>query len=281
MRAANANTVLEALNQGARSAADLGRALGVSQPTISRLLAPLLRGQQVLRIGATRSARYARVQLLPESGADHWPIYRVDARGAPQPWGTLYWLVADQSFVTLHADAQANRELQRLYEGLPYFLQDQRPAGFMGRNVPQRYPELNLPQRVVDWTDTHYLRYLTQQGWDAVSDLIVGDDALNRFLASEVQAMPAAHTPCTLRAASRYRYCGWLAGVIGAWRASQVCNGGQCRRRHRTATDQIFAAQTHRHRSALVGFAGGRAPRACCAARCRLFSLRIAGASAQ
>jgi serine/threonine protein kinase HipA of HipAB toxin-antitoxin module len=49
--------------------------------------------------------------------------------------------------------------------------------------VPRRYPELNLPQRVVDWTDDHYLRYLTQRGADSVSDLILGDEAFNRYLA--------------------------------------------------------------------------------------------------
>ena len=64
-------------------------------------------------------------------------------------------------------------------DGLPYFLQDQRPAGFLGRGVPQRFPELALPQRVTDWSDDHYLRYLTQRGSDSVSDLVLGDAALD------------------------------------------------------------------------------------------------------
>lgn len=192
MPAADTSAVLQALSQGARSAAQLGQALGVSQPTMSRLLAPLLRDHRVLRLGAGRSARYARVQTIPELGASHWPIYRVDAQGQPQAWATLHWLVAGQCHVEMLATVSATRELHGLHDGLPYFLQDQRPAGFMGRNVPQRYPELLLPQRVVDWTDVHYLRYLTQQGWDAVSDLIVGDAALNRFLSSTINAIPAA-----------------------------------------------------------------------------------------
>lgn len=68
--------------------------------------------------------------------------------------------------------------------GLPYFLQDQRPGGFIGRAVPQRYPQLNLPQRTIDWSDAHYLRYLTQRGADTVSDLILGDAALDEYLGS-------------------------------------------------------------------------------------------------
>jgi hypothetical protein len=69
--------------------------------------------------------------------------------------------------------------------GLPYFLQDQRPAGFLGRAVPQRHPDLNLPQRVTDWTDDHYLRYLTLRGEDAVSDLILGRPAFDDYLANQ------------------------------------------------------------------------------------------------
>ncbi len=61
-------------------------------------------------------------------------------------------------------------------------MQDQRPAGFLGRAVPMRYPELALPQRVVEWNDDHYLRYLTQRGSDTVGDLVLGDRALDEAL---------------------------------------------------------------------------------------------------
>ncbi len=75
-----------------------------------------------------------------------------------------------------------NFEWSGVTDGLPYFLQDQRPAGFLGRGVPQRYPELALPLRVMDWNDDHYLRYLTRRGSDTVSDLILGDAALDDYL---------------------------------------------------------------------------------------------------
>jgi hypothetical protein len=35
---------------------------------------------------------------------------------------------------------------------------------------------------VTDWSDDHYLRYLTQRGSDSVSDLILGDAALDDYL---------------------------------------------------------------------------------------------------
>ena len=70
----------------------------------------------------------------------------------------------------------------KVSEGIPYFLQDQRPGGFLGRSVPARYPELRLPQRVIDWTDDHYLRYLTQHGAECVGDLILGAESLDEYL---------------------------------------------------------------------------------------------------
>jgi hypothetical protein len=186
--------LLELLNRGARTAVELGAALGISRPAVSRVLAPMLRDQLTIRIGAARSSRYARVKTLAELGSSHWPVYQVDSAGTTELLGTLYALVAEQYYFALNPKQRAFKSrmrLQSLYEGLPYFLQDQRPAGFMGRNVPQRFPELHLPQRVVDWTDVHYLRYLTEQGWDAVSDLIVGENSLNRFLACQVSAVSA------------------------------------------------------------------------------------------
>jgi hypothetical protein len=74
--------------------------------------------------------------------------------------------------------------LDGIFEGLPYYLQDARPGGFLGRALPAAYPELALPSRVIDWTDTHVLIYLTRRGSDTIGDLIVGSEALDRYLAS-------------------------------------------------------------------------------------------------
>ena len=48
---------------GVASSAELQARLGVSQATVSRLLAPLLRSGRVLKVGAARSQRY----LLPRA----------------------------------------------------------------------------------------------------------------------------------------------------------------------------------------------------------------------
>jgi serine/threonine protein kinase HipA of HipAB toxin-antitoxin module len=53
-----------------------------------------------------------------------------------------------------------------------------------------RYPELQLPQRSIDWTDDHYLLYLTQHGADPLSDLILGEAALTEYLVGIAHRQP-------------------------------------------------------------------------------------------
>jgi len=197
-----AERLLTILTQGASSSSVLAEALGVSQPTLSRLINPLITSERVLKIGATRGARYALRREIRGAGSA-WPLFRIDRTGASHAVGTLYSLAAGQFyFASLSNDHFRPSELST---GLPYFLQDQRPGGFLGRGVPGRYPELNLPQRTTDWTDDHYLLYLTRHGSDPLSDLVLGDAALNEFLATIAQRQPirnrAQEFPRLLKAA--------------------------------------------------------------------------------
>jgi hypothetical protein len=168
--------VTERLALGAASAADLMQVLGVSQSTLSRAMRVLERDHRVLRIGSTRGARYALRRPVETIGSQ-WPVYRIDNEGAPHEIGELHALALN----SYHLSGGPER-ISYLAARLPYFLQDARPAGFLGRTIPAAYPELELPPRVIDWTDEHFLVYLTQRGVDSSGDLIVGVESLNRHL---------------------------------------------------------------------------------------------------
>lgn len=177
------DALLARLNTGAVSSPQLEHSLGASQSSISRMLRDLAAAQRVVRIGARRGARYGLRRDIEGIGSE-WPVRRIDRVGRVHEMGTLYSLAANQYFFDSSKERPANGFVYGgLTDGLPYYLQDQRPGGFLGRAVPSHYPELELPQRVIDWTDTHYLRYLTRRGGDAVGDLILGDEALDTYLA--------------------------------------------------------------------------------------------------
>jgi hypothetical protein len=125
-------------------------------------------------------------------------LFRIDADGAVHELGMLDALERD----SYHMSAGPAR-MQQLFDGIPYFLQDGRPAGFLGRAVPGLFPELNLPDRVVDWTDEHVLVYLTQRAPDMPGALILGAESMDRYLAG-VQAAPLVPQDARAREYPRY-----------------------------------------------------------------------------
>jgi hypothetical protein len=159
----------------------MGEVLGVSQPTVSRLLTSM--GGELVRIGAARSIQYALrdgVRGLPDI-----TVYRIDAEGRVGLLGQLVPVRPD-GFVMQSADGQT------LYSpGLPWWLLDMRPQGYLGRaHVARHATVLGLPPRLGDWSDSHALRALLAHGHDAVGNLLLGDAARNHFLSEpEPQAI--------------------------------------------------------------------------------------------
>ena len=170
------------LRSGVASSAELEASLKVSQSAISRAMRTLIEDRQVLKIGSTRGARYGLRREVQGIGSA-WPLRKIDAAGAILEFGVLYALAADQYYFEPSPAAKSQGfGWEGLSPGMPYFLQDQRPGGFLGRAVPLNYPELELPPRVVDWTDDHCLRYLVQRGSDTVSNLILGNESFDSLL---------------------------------------------------------------------------------------------------
>lgn len=165
------------LSRGPLSARQLIDNIGVSQPTISRALREL--GDEIVRVGAAQSIQYALRDTT--RGLANIPIYRVDAEGRIRQLGTLI-PVRPEGFVMCQEDGVTVHSA-----GLPWWLFDMRPQGYLGRAYAARYgAELGLPERLTDWTDTHALRALLAHGHDVVGNLLLGDIARNRFLAAPV-----------------------------------------------------------------------------------------------
>jgi biotin operon repressor len=170
--------ILELLGAGPRPNPALAQALGVSASTIQRTVRTLERDGLVVRLGKTRGAQYARLRDVAAIGST-WPVYRIDEAGRIHELGILEAVERDGYYVT-----GGPARVQRFFQGIPYFLQDARPGGFLGRTVPTAHPELELPARVVDWTDDHFLLYLTRRATDVPGALIVGSESMDRHLSA-------------------------------------------------------------------------------------------------
>ena len=193
------------LSQGPIASRQIVEKTGISQPTVSRALAAL--GDEVIRIGAGASIRYALRDAF--RGFASAPIFRVSDAGQIQALGMLV-PVRPAGFVMVQADGMA------LYsDGLPWWLFDMRPQGYLGRAFASTYAaSLGLPPNPEHWSDTEVIRALLAHGHDAIGNLLIGGLARDRFIGMPPPRLAdrAADYPALARAAGAGELPGSSAG---------------------------------------------------------------------
>lgn len=175
---------------------DLTVALQVSPATLLRLVA--MSGSSVERIGAGRATRYALRRSVRNLGSG-WPIYRIGEDGRPRVWAEIRALHGGVRLIPrAAAPAWMSREHpDGIFSGLPFFLQDVRPQGYLGRACARdAAPRLGVPADVRDWNDDDVIAYLLAEGADLPGDIVVGDRAMERALraADELDARSVTET---------------------------------------------------------------------------------------
>ncbi len=167
------------------SAADIARRLGVSQPTVSRALGA---SSKILRIGQTRRSRYALPR--PLDGKDpNWKLYQVDASGQAQVAGTLHTLHQGEFYFEPNWENDSYRYLlngedhPQLFPDLPWFLEDMRPQGYLGRLLAHAHgPTLGIGNNPENWTIDEALKAILAHGDDTPGNFILGGQAIDAFL---------------------------------------------------------------------------------------------------
>ena len=173
-----------------RTSVQLQNEFGASQATVSRLVVKA--GDRILRLGAGRSTRYTlAVDLFGVQPNAN--LFKVGETGILQEIGSLRQLATggfivtgdDLPFWALGAGGDG------AFGGLPYFLADLRPAGFLGRLTARHLaPSLAAPDDPRDWTTEQIGRYLLHSGTDLPGNLVLGDRAAevtNRAVLSTVR----------------------------------------------------------------------------------------------
>ena len=168
-------TVEQVLRHGPATARQLTEALGISQPTLSRRIREL--AGAVLILGKGKATRYVLRRGI--GGERQFPLYRIDERGKAHLFATLCPLYpADNCAV---CDERSGE--WQLYDGMPWYLNDLRPIGFLGRARGKAAArELNLPEDVRRWDEGQRLLALCRYGEDMTGDLLPGADSYQRWL---------------------------------------------------------------------------------------------------
>jgi hypothetical protein len=111
---------------------------------------------------------------------------RINAQGQPSPFGRMVPLASGAVWMD-EVDGLSKR-----FDGLPWFLDDMRPQGFMGRTFASTHPELQLGNDPRFWSDDDVLRALALCGDDLPGNLVVGEAAFARFHSLPQRASRAA-----------------------------------------------------------------------------------------
>ena len=184
-RAATVADLLALLGSGEPvPAARLVAGLGVTRPVLARLVAEA--GDRVLRIGQARATTYVARATSDAGGA--WPLWRMRPDATLEELGTLHLLRGERfQFVPTGERPNLMRPVESVpghFPGLPWFLDDLRPQGFLGRTLAHRQgARLGVPDDLHRWQLRDTLLAMTRTGGTGIGDLLPGRHVLELALA--------------------------------------------------------------------------------------------------
>lgn len=159
--------------------------LGISRATLMRAVHAL--GPAVISRGRARRTAYAASRPV-RGKLEPLPLYRIDEAGLAHEVAMLHpthpqGCALDDASRLLWPLDEAMQE--GWFEGLPYMLDDMRPQGFLGRHfAAQNADLLQVSPDPTQWSEDDSLHALSLLGSDQSGDLILGEVALRRWLAS-------------------------------------------------------------------------------------------------
>jgi len=183
--------LFDLLYKGPTPASQVVAALAVSRPTLSRLVHDTPR---VVRLGRARSTRYALRREVRTLG-NRWPLYRISADGRPSAVANLHAL-EPRAWWFEHLGTRPDWVTGEFGEGLfpdfPWFLDDLRPQGFVGRAFARKHAGvLGLPNDPRLWDANGVLVALLSFGDDLPGDFVIGDAALARVQRASLEGPSA------------------------------------------------------------------------------------------
>jgi len=174
--------ILEALSSGPRTSKEIQALLGLSQASVSRAVRD---DPRVIRLPGMKPYSYAATRSAFGLD-DKLPISNIDTHGNAVPGAVLRPLTPRAYVVNLLSGSSrllAGVDGHGVFDGLPYYMDDARPQGFLGRLVAQKLSEQSdeFSPEPDDWTEEQVGRYLASNGDDLPGDFVFGISMLNRL----------------------------------------------------------------------------------------------------
>ena len=155
------------------TARELTRELGISQPTLSRLISGMQ--NDIVVMGKGRATCYG-LPKKPGSEPNRLPVFSIDAKGDVHPYGQLTPLQGGQYW---WRSISCSGEISH---HLPWQIQDLLINGYSARAFAHRHGDhLKLSPRLTDWTEEDMLIATSRCGEDRPGNLILGEESLARY----------------------------------------------------------------------------------------------------
>ncbi len=168
---------------GPLQAGDLATSLQVSRATLNRQVKEA--GGDLVSLGQARRTAYAARRPVRGS-AMPLSLFRVDTQGQLAEIGQLSPVYPDGTALALSGPFEWPLDgamADGWFEGLPYFMQDLRPQGFLGRHFARRYAAvLQVSEDPSTWSDDDALHVMAVLGDDLPGNLLLGEASCRRWL---------------------------------------------------------------------------------------------------
>jgi hypothetical protein len=174
------DAIIDFLRRNPASSTEIANFCGCDRSTVTRQLKLL--EPKLVATGRARSTRY-----YLRRGADcETALYRVSAAGKAEHFGTMVAVLPHGYVVKTHADAD-----ERYYDDLPWWLQDLRPQGFLGRNLAKALFKKGIvgTEDIDYWKDQDIFQALLHAKGDSPGNLLIGTFSYQQWLQHEPVAV--------------------------------------------------------------------------------------------
>lgn len=172
-------SIREYLEQGPATSKEIQAGTGLSQGVVSRQLRRM--ANSVIKYQNGRTPKYA-ITRNAFGGDDKLPLFMVDVHGKSVSVAIIRPLAHGGFFVEALAGMPPlllGEKRNGLYDDLPYFLDDLRPQGFLGRQIAEEMASQSgdFPSDPRNWNANHVGRYLISNGDDLPGNFKFGQQA--------------------------------------------------------------------------------------------------------
>jgi hypothetical protein len=181
------NSVIDAISDFLRrnpaSSTDIASFCGCDRSTVTRQLKLL--EAMLVTTGRARSTRY----YLRRGVDSETALYRVSVDGKAEYFGAMVAVMPHGYVVKRPSDAD-----YIYYDDLPWWLQDLRPQGFLGRNLAKALFQRGIvgTEDIDYWNDQDVFRALLHAKGDSPGNLLIGELSYQQWLQYELTAVSEA-----------------------------------------------------------------------------------------